>query len=84
MMVKVVGVIETSVLSLSVTTMLTLAIGIVARVTLMVAVVPFTRISTFCAYGYCCCIIVDIRAGDRGTRHRIITCNLLLGSTVIV
>ena len=39
-MVKVVGVIETSVLSLSVTTMLTLAVGMVARVTLMVAVVP--------------------------------------------
>ena len=38
-MVKVVGVIETSVLSLSVTTMLTLAVGMVARVTLMVAVV---------------------------------------------
>ena len=40
MMVKLVGVIETSVLSLSVTTMLTLAVGMVARVTLMVAVVP--------------------------------------------
>ena len=39
-MVKVVGVIETSVLSLSVTTMLTLDVGMVARVTLMVAVVP--------------------------------------------
>ena len=40
MMVKVVGVIETSVLSLSLTTMLTFAVGMVARVTLMVAVVP--------------------------------------------
>ena len=39
-MVKLVGVIETSELSLSVTTMLTLAVGMVARVTLMVAVVP--------------------------------------------
>ena len=59
-MVKVVGVIETSVLSLSVTTMLTLAVGMVARVTLMVAVVPNSLV---------------IRAGDRGTCHSIITCN---------
>ena len=39
-MVKLVGGIETSELSLSVTTILTLAVGMVAKVTLMVAVVP--------------------------------------------
>ena len=75
MMVKLEGVIETCVLSLSVTTMLTLADGMVKGDIDGCCFSKFTRISTFCADGYSCGIIVDIRAGDRGTHHGIITCN---------